>query len=379
MFGQSSYHLFKINGIFWLGGWGPDRFRDLPNSLSQTHMALLPVPLFVPSNIDFTTFVLSCLTPRLFKYFPKIMSHVWVCSFSRMNHCERTWASERRISIWGQRLLALLPVNWQALKRAFFQKAAAGLACVSHCAQNSPLGLVRFPLLLPKIELMLLSLLDITAHVLRGVHSMGNSFCAWMSPVTQRGVGISFLGLAVRTPVWVKEAWIKYSQSCRSKFKLARRIKGGTNRGIWEGKVRRSWVFPVSEKSWNWNLGGIYFFNYFYNLDPRLNGTCFKLAALKVWHYHSPSADSCVFWNFSQKKETWSDAVKKYHRPFSEDPHCPFTCPCSLCFLGWKCEGSVSFIESLGKEGLDTEVFRICLWIWKAKRCLPVYWRKRQR
>lgn len=147
MFGQSSYHLCKINGIFWLGSWGPDRFRDLPNSLSQTHMALLPVPLFVPSNIDFTTFVLSCLTPRLFKYFPKIMSHVWVCSFSRMNHCERTWASERRISIWGQRLLALLHFNWQALKRAFFQKAAAGLACVSHCAQNSPLGLVRFSLL----------------------------------------------------------------------------------------------------------------------------------------------------------------------------------------------------------------------------------------
>lgn len=52
-------------------------------------MALLPVPLFIPSHIDFATFVLSCLTPRLFKYFPKIMSHVWVCSFSRMNHCER--------------------------------------------------------------------------------------------------------------------------------------------------------------------------------------------------------------------------------------------------------------------------------------------------
>ncbi|XP_041592095.1 activin receptor type-1B isoform X2 [Vulpes lagopus] len=64
-------------------------FRDLPNPLSQARMAPLPVPLFIPSHIDFATFVLSCLTPRLFKYFPKIMSHVWVCSFSRMNHCER--------------------------------------------------------------------------------------------------------------------------------------------------------------------------------------------------------------------------------------------------------------------------------------------------
>lgn len=79
----------KINGIFWLGGQSPDRVRDLLNSLSQSHMALLPVPFLVPSSIDFTTFVLSCLTPRLFKYFPKIMSHVWMCSFSRMNHCER--------------------------------------------------------------------------------------------------------------------------------------------------------------------------------------------------------------------------------------------------------------------------------------------------
>lgn len=79
----------KINGIFWLGGRGPERFRDLLNFLSQTHMALLPVPFLAPSSIDFTTFVLSCLTPRLFKYFPKIMSHVWMCSFSRMNHCER--------------------------------------------------------------------------------------------------------------------------------------------------------------------------------------------------------------------------------------------------------------------------------------------------
>lgn len=175
--GWSSYHLCNINGIFWLGGRSPDRVRGLlPNPLSQSRVALLPVPSFVPSSVDFTTFVLSCLTPRLLKYFPKIMSPVWVCSFSRMNHCERGHEPRKGECVSGSRGSGSLPANWRTLKWAAFPKAAAGLARVSHCAQNSPLGVVRFPFLLPKIDLRLFSSPDVGARVLRGVRATGTPF-----------------------------------------------------------------------------------------------------------------------------------------------------------------------------------------------------------
>lgn len=36
----------------------------------------------------------------------------------------------------------------------------------------------------------------------------------------------------------VAEVWLEYSESRRSRFKLARRIKKGANKGIW-GEMRR--------------------------------------------------------------------------------------------------------------------------------------------
>ena len=188
-------------------------------------MAPLPVPFFVPSSIDFTTFVLSCLTPRLFKYFPKIMSHVWVCSSSRMNHCERGHEPGKGERMSGSRGSASPAANWQTLKGAAFPEAAAGLARVSHCAQNSPLGVVHFPFWLPKIAPRLCS----SPAGRRGAcvercACHGDPFCAWMSPLTERGMGVRARWWVGRTPAWVKGVWAECSEGCRSKFQSARRM-----------------------------------------------------------------------------------------------------------------------------------------------------------
>ena len=86
--------------MFWVGSQGPID-RGLAQFLLTDPCGLLPVPLFVLSGVDFTTSALSCLTPRLSKYFPKTMSHVWVCAFSRMNHRERGCEPRKRESVSG--------------------------------------------------------------------------------------------------------------------------------------------------------------------------------------------------------------------------------------------------------------------------------------
>lgn len=156
------------------------QFRDLPVPYHTLALASAwLVPFFALSRVDFTTFVLSCLTPRLVKYFPKIMSHVWVYAFSRMNHCERGHEPAKGEHVSGIRNSWLSRLLIDDSEVSFFQKASwLRSGCASCHAQNSPPGVVRFPFLLPKIDPVLFSSPDVTAHALRGVLSTGNPFCA---------------------------------------------------------------------------------------------------------------------------------------------------------------------------------------------------------